>query len=272
MSRDTLAESRRLKIIDLLNHAGDGVVSIADLSREMAVSEMTVRRDLDWLEERSILRRVHGGAVASQQAEELDRPFADRSASASLQKQDIGWAAAQLIQDGDRIILDAGTTTQQIARHIGCRMSLVVITNNLPAAVELAACPQIQTILLGGILKQKELCTIGAAVKHELSLLTADKLFLSAAGFSLKMGATDPDFAEAEVKQAMIGAAREVILTLDSSKYNLTALLQVAPLAKIQKLVTDNDLPLHAIRAIEAEGVQVITSQRLVHPVSSSSL
>lgn len=266
------AEARRLQIIDLLERSNMGVVSVRDLARHFHVSEMTIRRDLDWLEEHSILTRVHGGAVALQKEEE--KPFGDRLQESNPQKISIGWAAAKLVQDGDRIILDAGTTTQQVARNLHRHSSLTVITNNIPIAHELAAFHQIETLLLGGVIKHQELCTVGPSVKQELSVLSADKCFLSAAGFNLRQGITDSDMREVEVKQAMIQAAAEVILVADSSKYGLTKLVRIAPLQAVSKIVTDDLLRPEAVAELEAAGIEVITPERLArqNPAVSSSL
>ena len=257
-----LAETRRMQIVDLLRQQEKGAVSIVELSKLLHVSEMTIRRDLDFLEARAILRRVHGGAVAFS-LEEPGVPFRDRTTEADPQKKTIGWTAAQLVNDGDVVILDAGTTTLEVARNIGCKNNLTVITNNIPAAEELASCPQINTIMLGGILKHIELCTVGPIVKQALTYLTADKVFLSVTGISLRRGITDPDMAEVEVKQAMMRAANEVILVADSSKWNLTTLVQIAPLSAIHKWVTDDHVSSETIQALENEGVQIITPERI---------
>ena len=256
-----LAEERRLRIVELLNERESGIVSVAELSGLLGVSSMTIRRDLDWLEEMSLLRRVHGGAVAYQGMAD-EKPFVERHGEFSREKQIIGWTAAQLIHDGEKIILDAGTTTQQVARNLACKQDLAVVTNALPIAEELARCPQVSTIVLGGMLKQKELCNVGPMVTQELARLSVDKVFLSATGFTVEKGVTDPDLQETEVKQAMIRAAREVILVADSSKWGVTTLAQIAPLRAIHKIVTDDSLPVEAIQAIEAEGVEVITPGR----------
>lgn len=257
-----VAEARRLQIIDTISHASNGVVSVVDLSQELGVSEMTIRRDLDWLEERAIVRRVHGGAVAYQ-ATIIEKPFDDRLLESNPQKKTIGWTAAQLVNDGDRIILDAGTTTQQVARNLTCKNNLTVITNNLPVAMELSHCPNIKTIVLGGELKHKELCTIGGLLKEVLASFSADKYFLSATGFTVKTGITDPDLQEVEVKQAMARVANEVILVVDSSKFGVTALMKIAPLGAIHKIVTDDAISSEAISAIEEVGVDVITPERM---------
>jgi len=256
-----LAELRRLRIAEYIRQRESGVVSVAELSQMLAVSEMTIRRDLALLESKSILHRVHGGAIAYQPTEG-DRPFSDRSTRANPQKRIIGWLAAQLVQDDDRIILDAGTTTLQVAHNLTCKNRLTVITNNIPISIELSACPNITIVLLGGVVKHIELCTVGNMVKQALSLLSADKYFLSATSFSIGKGAMETDMAETEVKQAMLRSAEEVILVADSFKFELTSLIQVAPIYQIHKIVTDDGLPLETIHAIESQGVEVITPLR----------
>ena len=258
------AEARRLQIINLISRAGDGVVSVTSLAHLLGVSEMTIRRDLDWLEERSILTRVHGGAVAFQSGgalTETEKPFSVRLNDANPQKKSIGWAAASLVQDGDRIILDAGTTTQQVARNLSSKNQLTVITNNIPISAELSRYQHIETILLGGNLKHQELCTVGPLVKQGLSVLSVDKCFLSATGFSVRHGATDPDMREVEIKQAMIQAANEVILVADSSKFGLAQLVKICPLNALQIIVTDESISAQAVFELEAEGPRVITPQ-----------
>jgi DeoR family transcriptional regulator, fructose operon transcriptional repressor len=255
------AESRRLLIMDYINRTGNGVVSVADLALMLGVSEMTVRRDLDWLEQRTLLTRVHGGAVAAQY--DFEKPFGDRIKEYNPQKKSIGWAAAQLVKDGDRIILDAGTTTQQIAQHLSTHSNLTVITNNIPISTDLARFPKLTTILLGGELKHQELCTVGSMVKQGLSILSVDKVFLSASGFSVRSGVTDADMREVEVKQAMMQAANEVILVADSSKFGKAQLVKICSLQAVKKIVTDDVLPVSAIDELEAEGVKVITPDRV---------
>jgi len=262
-----LAELRRLNIARYIQQRESGVVTVAELSQLMAVSEMTIRRDLALLESKSVLRRVHGGAIAYGPTEG-DKPFVVRSTRADPQKKIIGWLAAQLIQNGDRVILDAGTTTLQVACNLTCKDNLTVITNNIPIAKELSQCSNITILLLGGIVKHQEMCMVGNMVKQSLSLLSADKYVLSATSFSIRMGAMETDMNETEVKQAMLRSAVETILVADSSKFDVTSLIQVAPWMQIHKLVTDDGLPLEAIRAIEAEGVEVLTPMRqTLHPL-----
>jgi DeoR family transcriptional regulator, fructose operon transcriptional repressor len=262
-----LPETRRLQILDRLTRSAGQAVTVAELSRALGVSEMTIRRDLDWLAERAIVTRVHGGALLYLRPE-AEKPFRDRLMDYNPQKKSIGWAAAQLVNDGDRIILDAGTTTQQVACHLANKRSLTVITNNLAVIEDLArgslsSGGPIETILLGGTVKPRELCTVGPLLTQEMAALTADKYFLSAAGFTTQHGATDPDLREVEAKQAMLRAASQAILVADSSKYGIACLVKIGPLSAIQKLVTDDSLPDEAIREIENAGVEVITPRRM---------
>ena len=256
-----LAELRRLRIAEYVRQHANGVVSVAELSQLLTVSDMTIRRDLAYLERQSVLRRVHGGAIAYQQADG-EKSFVYRSSRADPQKKIIGWLAAQMVNDGDRVILDAGTTTLQVAYHLACKSHLTIITNNIPVAKELSQCTNIVIILLGGIVKHNEMCTVGNMVKQSLSLLSADKYFLSATSFSIRMGAMETDMAETEVKQSMLRSAGETILVADSSKFDVTSLIQVAPLKQIHKIITDDRLPAEAIQDIEVQGVEVITPLR----------
>jgi DeoR/GlpR family transcriptional regulator of sugar metabolism len=259
--RDMLAEQRRLRITEYVQQHESGIVTIAELSQMLSVSDMTIRRDLSLLEGQSVLRKVRGGAVSVQQLDG-DKSFAYRSKKADPQKKVIGWLASQLVDDYDRIVLDAGTTTFQIASYLACKNHLTAITNNLSVAQELSLCANIIIILLGGIIKHHELCTVGDMVKQSLSLLSADKYFLSVTSFSIRMGAMETDLAETEVKQSMLRSAGETILVADSSKFNITSLIQVAPLNQIAKIVTDDGMPADAIREIETQGVEVITPLR----------
>ena len=256
-----LAELRRLRIIEYVRQHESGVVTVAELSQMLAVSEMTIRRDLALLERKSILRRVHGGAVTYQQTNG-DKSFVYRSSRADPQKKIIGWLAGQLVRDYDRVILDAGTTTLQVALNLTSKSHLTVITNNIPISKELSQCANIVIILLGGVVKHNEMCTVGDMVRQSLSFLSADKYFLSATSFSIRMGAMEMDMAETEVKQSMLRSAGETILVADSSKFDVTSLIQVAPLTQISKLVTDDGMPADAIQAIEAQGIDVITPLR----------
>ncbi len=253
-----LPDERRYALVKLLLQQENGAASVARLAELFSVSEMTIRRDLTWLEARSQVRRIHGGAIVTVN-DHSERPFTERAVAYNKQKQSIGAVAAHLVEDGDRIILDAGTTTREVARHLLNRRDLTVITNALPVAQELAEAPDINVIILGGVLKQEELCTVGPMVIRELARLSVNKLFLSAAGFDPERGLTDPDLQEADVKEAMILTADRVFLVADSSKWRRVALARIAPLARIEALITDEGLTAAARVALKSAGINVIT-------------
>ncbi len=259
-----LPEERRHNILRMLRNNSRGSESVAEIADAFGVSRMTVRRDLNWLQSRALVRRVHGGAMVSPLLDD-EKPFNERSVELTREKQEIGKAAARLVRQGERIILDAGTTTREVARNFAEIHDLTVITNALPIVQDLARFPRITTIILGGLLKHKELCAVGPMVTRELARLSVDKVFLSTAGFDIERGLTDPDLHEAEVKEAMIHAAGQVILVADSSKWHQVSLARIADLDAIDILVSDDNLSRDAIVALEAEGVRVVTLQRLAH-------
>lgn len=265
-----VAETRRSQIVDILGRSQDGIVSIESLSRRFGVSEMTIRRDLDWLASRAMVTRVRGGAVAHSSRDE--KPFGDRLGDFGPQKKMIADTAARLVEKGDRIILDAGTTTQQLASAlVALNLRLTVVTNNVAAMPQLARAPHIETILLGGRLKHQELCTVGPLVTQGLSALSADVVFLSAAGLALAQGVTDPDMAEVEVKHAMMAAAGEVIVVADSSKWHQVQLVRIARWSEVHRVITDDGMPAEAIAALTAAGVEVITPQRAYETPSGTA-
>jgi len=262
MGQGMLTQERQSEILRLLHRKERGAIAVTELVAELGVSHMTIRRDLKYLHSLGLLHRVYAGATTSPSSGD-DEPFFQRDLWFGDEKEAIGRIAASLIRPGEQIILDAGTTTLQIARRLAGRSDLVVVTSALPVALELACCLNVHTIVLGGMLKSRELCTVGSMVSQTLSRISVDRTFLSVAGFSLEQGATDPDMAEVEVKQAMMRSARQVILVADHNKWNRVAFAQIAPLQDFHTLITDDEMPDEAIREIEALGVKVITPGRI---------
>jgi DeoR family fructose operon transcriptional repressor len=250
-----LAEQRRSMILETLKAKATGV-SVVELGKLLEVSTMTIRRDLDLLENQHQVRRIHGGAIVLQ--EDTGEPFLLRSTTASQEKASIGTLAASLIDEHDVILLDAGTTTLALASRLPRSISLTVITHALPVAQALCAYENIKTIFLGGMLKRKEQCAVGPLVLQALARFNADKFFLSATGFDLEKGPSDPDLLEVEIKQAMIRVAKQVILVADSSKWEQVHLVQIAPWSSIQTVVSDPDLPLAGREQLALLGVQVM--------------
>jgi DeoR family fructose operon transcriptional repressor len=253
-----LAERRRQQILDLVNQTPDGAIQVVELSDMFGVSGMTIRRDLEYLEEKGLLHRVHGGAVS--RIEGLTAaPFTERRKEFSRAKAQIGALAAAYIHDGDHIILDSGTTTLQIARNLSTHQNLTIVTNSVSISTVLSRISQARVIVLGGELRLEEECMVGSVAAQQVSQYSLDKAFISAAGFSLAKGATDIDFPEVEVKLAMMRAAREAILVVDSSKWQADRLIRIAPMHEFQKIITDDGLPAATIEALSANHIEVIT-------------
>jgi DeoR/GlpR family transcriptional regulator of sugar metabolism len=255
-----LAERRRQKILELLHESPNGAISVPELEVSLGVSGMTVRRDLEHMEKMELLRRVHGGAVSR-----IDgltaAPFTERRKEFNRAKAQIGTLAAQLVRDGDQIILDAGTTTLHIARRLAGKRDLTVVTNSISICGLLSRMSLGRVIVLGGEVRLEEECVIGAAAARQAGQYSVDKAFISAAGFSLEHGASDVFFAEVEVKQAMLKAAREAILVVDSTKWQSDRLIQIATLGRFQKIISDDGLPATAVAALRAAGIEVITAE-----------
>jgi len=246
---------RRNKILELVEERGK--VEVAELSRRFEISEATIRTDLKELDRSGLLRRAHGGAIR------VDRVGADPSLQIKAgiraeQKRRIGAAAAALVEDGDSIILDSGTTTLQVARHLKGKRDVKVITNALNVAAELATATGVQLILLGGLVRPNSLSVVGHFAQDMLAQLSADKLFLAVDAFDLELGLSTPNLEESQVNQAMARVAKQTILVADSSKFGKQSLSRIVPLSVVHTIVTDDELPADSRAALDARGIEVI--------------
>jgi DeoR family transcriptional regulator, fructose operon transcriptional repressor len=255
----SVAEQRRSRIREEL--ARQRVIKIGDLSIQFGVSEVSIRRDLERLEQLGMLKRVHGGAVLPP-ATPAGVPSTNATSKTSPAKERIGRAAAALIRPGDRLIFDSGTTVLQIARNISGDLvtsgNLTVITSSLPVIYELGAWKSVHLLLLGGIYLPEWQVTVGPQTIANLATLHAHKVFLGADGMTLSHGVTTANVLEAEVDRAMIKAADEVILVADSSKIGGIGLTTILPLDKVHKLITDEGAPDAFISSLRDTGVEVI--------------
>lgn len=252
-------EQRRRAITDRL--AGARSVKTADLSRELGVSEVLIRRDLVYLERQGALKRVHGGAIivpGGGGAGALNF----RSPRHLAEKERIGAAAAALLRAGDRIIFDSGTTALQVARQLPGDLldtgNLTVITSSLPVVQVLGGWPGVHLILLGGIYLHEYQVAVGPQTIEQIRGLHADKVVLGADGLTLEHGLTTANVLEAEVDRAMVRAASQVIAVADSSKIGRIGLAPIASPAEMHVLVTDTAAPPDFVAEIRRLGVTVI--------------
>lgn len=238
----------------------EGRVTVAQLGKTFAISTVTARADLDALAGAGMVVRSHGGAVKPMTPVQ-DYPLHVREQLHAAEKARIGQAAAELVQPEHTIILDAGTTTIEIARHLrrGRKRPLTVITNAVNVALELAAVPGVPVVVLGGLLRPASLSLAGPQAERNLRDLNADHLFLAVDGFQPESGPSAADILEAQLKAVMIAAAREVTVVADSSKFGRRSLLVVARTEAIRRVITDSALSAEDAVALRSVGVEVIT-------------
>jgi DeoR/GlpR family transcriptional regulator of sugar metabolism len=253
-----LAEPRRMKILAWLQE--EGSARVRDLSAAFAVSEATIRQDLERLETDGHITRQHGGAflrTVSRQVETMSLQHMENIDK----KRKIGAKAASLVGDGETIILDAGSTTTEVAHQLLGRSSLTVITNALNIALLLGAAPGYAVHMPGGQFKGPTLSLSGDKAAEYFEDVYAGKLFLATAGVALDTGLTYPSFADLQLKQAMIRAASRVYLVADSTKINRSSFTRLGTLDVIHAFITDDGIRDEDARAFETRGVEVIIAR-----------
>ena len=236
-------------------------VSVEELAQKLGVSANTIRRDLNKLARDGILRRTHGGAVINDFAGS-DLPFGQREMKHGEEKELIGAVAASLVEDGDSVILDAGTTCLCVARHLKGRKGLTVLTNSMAVATELSDTQNV-VILSGGVLRGETLSLVGPPAEEFFKGVHVHKLFLATGGVSLERGLTNPNMHEVPVKKLMMRAADEIIVVADHHKFGEVALCPFADLADVSRIVTDKGLPQDMREGVEKKVSLVIADEKL---------
>jgi DeoR/GlpR family transcriptional regulator of sugar metabolism len=248
-----LTEERRDLILNRLER--DGKIVAADLSAELDVSPDTVRRDLRELAEAGLLRRVHGGALPAAVGA---RPYAVRREQAPEAKEAIAGATRGLLRQGQVILLDAGTTTLEVARRLPPELEATVITNSPPIAVALAEHPTVEVTMLGGTLAKDAQAAVGAATVEALHAIRADLLVLGVCSLHPEVGITVMDLEESYVKRAMIENAAEVVAVSSAEKLGSAGPYVVAPLEELTHLVTERSAPGDKLAPYRELGIEVV--------------
>jgi DeoR/GlpR family transcriptional regulator of sugar metabolism len=233
------ANQRRDKIFDMIRE--DGQAKVADLSRIFKVTEVTIRQDLERLEQEGLIRREHGGAVLNQTRDAIGQLQLVNQQNMEA-KRAIAAEAVKLIHDGDTIILDSGSTTTEIAKLLSGFHNLQVITNALNIAMILGKESGISLNVTGGEFKSPTLSLTGDKAAQYFSGIHADKVFLATAGISLKAGLTYPSLSDLVVKKAMIDSADTVYLVADSTKIGKSAFASLGALSMVDYIITDSDI------------------------------
>ena len=251
------AEERQLQILDRLR--SQGKVTVEELAAAFGVSAATVRADLTALEGQALLRRTHGGALAATESRH-EPPFLERAETQAEEKRRIGQAAAAMVNPGETILIDAGTTTHEIGRALTTsgKMGVTVVTNNLPTALLLMDAPGIETLVIGGHLEPRRRAMLGPVAVESLRAIRVDRLFLGVNGVDPVNGLTAADFEAVQFKQAMLACAASVVVVADGSKIGRTAFARIAPLSAATLLLTDAALPEDMATALQEAGLPAI--------------
>jgi len=254
--KETLfAEERKKKILDLLKT--NDKVTVADLSKFFSVSSATIRNDLKELKNCNLLTRTHGGAMNKSKTS-FENDWKNREVINLQEKKLIANAAKLLIEDGDTIILDTGTTTLELAKLLADKRDLNVITNDIEIARCLEEFDNVNIVFMGGIIRKKFHCTIGSIGIDTISEFIVDKAFIATNAFSTVKGAATPNINQADTKKSMISIAHKVIILCDSSKIGKSSFVQFADIQDIDIIVTDKNISEEAKQDLESKQVNVI--------------
>jgi DeoR family fructose operon transcriptional repressor len=252
-----LAEERRAILIQELNN--NGYIQVADLAEQFSTSAATIRRDLYQLEKEGLCIRKRGGAVRSSQGVTLELPYSIKQNRAMEEKKRIAEAAEQLVEEGDTILLDAGSTTYALAARLVVNQRITVVTNDLHIAVKLAGNPNITLITTGGVARPYVFSLQGWQTESFIRNLKVDKTFLGADAIHADGMVANVNIDEVAIKQAMIEAADQVILLADSSKFDKTGFFKVCSLARISKVITDRGITKDNLELIRSFNTQTVT-------------
>jgi DeoR family transcriptional regulator, fructose operon transcriptional repressor len=247
-----LAETRRQKLFELITR--QGYATLDELARVLAVSESTIRRDLESLDLAGAIKRTHGGAVYTGEVRSMP-PFDERTATAAAEKRAIGVAAAGLLEDGDTVLLDGGTTTLEVARAlIGRRLQ--VVTNSLPIAQLLASSQQTDLILLGGYVYPRTGVALGPLAIATMQTIRVRTAILGAGGIVAE-GIYNSNSLLVETERQMMACGQDVMIVADHSKIGRLALARLCGLDEVDQVVVDSLLSADQRAILDEAGVAV---------------
>jgi DeoR/GlpR family transcriptional regulator of sugar metabolism len=249
-----LQEERYKQILAQLKE--NETVRISELSQSLGVTRQTVRRDLSELEKGGSIKKVHGGAILNKA--NIEPSYSNRIKTSVKEKEAIAEKAAQLVEDGDAIFIDIGTTTVLMAKKLKSKKGLTVITNSILVAVEFANSPDIKVILSGGELRGEELSLSGPISTKSMSDIFIDKAFIGVGGLSIESGYTDYHLGESEFRRMMIKHSKISYALADNSKINVIAIFKSADIHDVDVLITDEKAPKGVIKFLRENGIEVI--------------
>ena len=252
-----LAPQRHAHILERLQ--ADGAVRVSDLMRQLGVSDMTVRRDLEVLETQGHLVKVHGGATLLRDSAVHEPGFDTKRTLEHDAKLAIARAAAALVEPGMAVAVSAGSTTYEISRRLADVPRLTVVTNSVPAAEVLYhGGRRDQTIILSGGVRTPSDALVGPFAVNALHSVNVDIVFLGVHGMHERAGFTTPNMLEAETNQALIETGRRLVVTADHTKWGITGVSTIAQLGRADAVITDRDLSAEAQAVLAGEVDEVI--------------
>ena len=255
--KNMFPEERKSKILNSLNKFGK--VKVCDLSQQYEVSEVTIRRDLQELEEDELIRRVHGGAILNSNTK-FEPTFSEKIDKLHDEKESVGKLAASLIVDGDTIAIDAGTTTLCIAKYITAK-NITVLTNSVDVAYELAKKRDVEVVITGGSLRWETRAMVGPVADDTLKNFRVDKAFIGTNGLCIINGLTTPNIIEANTKRQMIKIAKQTIVVCDHTKFGKVSFSKIVDLDSVDIIITDNQLDNQLFEKFEENDLKIITTK-----------
>ena len=253
-----LAEERRARLLnELRDH---GYIQVSELAESLHISSATIRRDLTVLEKEGLCIRKRGGAVRNSQGTTLELPYEVKKHHFVEEKKRIAHEALKLVENGDTLILDAGSTTYALAQLLFSKQRLTVVTNDLQIAIKLATNPNVYLVCTGGIARANVYTLQGNQVESFVNTLRVDKTFLGADAIHEDGTIANVNIEEVAIKRAMIKAASQVILLADSSKFDIRGFAKVCDLEDISLIITDTNIPEKAKALLKERGTQFIAT------------
>jgi len=253
-----LAGERQQRILEEIKNKG--AATISELSKNFNVSEMTIRRDLNRLEEEGLIKRTYGGALSLEVAT-FEPTFQEKDSINIEEKRRIGAVAISIINEGDTIFLTTGTTTMQIVKNLlksRSHMNLTIVTNSLNNAYELCKLNNIRLFVIGGEVRKKSYAMVMPQIEESLRGIYIDKLFLGINGLSIEYGLTVPNPLEAQFCQLVIRKSKETIVVADHSKFGKVTFAHVVNLGEIDKVITDSAVDQRYVYQLKEKGIEVI--------------
>jgi DeoR/GlpR family transcriptional regulator of sugar metabolism len=253
-------EERKSTILAELNK--EEKVYVRELASQLQVSDETIRRDLDRLEKEGILKKMYGGAIKTKtQIREL--PFDEKTTIHKKEKQSICKAAANLVEDGDVIMIGNGTTPLEIVPHLANKTNVTLITHSIPVMLLAIEYFKGRVIFTGGEFRRSQKYTSGPLSERMLEMLKANKAFISAGGISLTNGITDYDISGSSVSRKMIERSDEVIVLGDHTKFGQTTFAQMCTLSEISMIITDKECPQEWKTILAKKEVELLIAEEI---------